>query len=207
MSKKMEIETLERECLTKTGAPRKGCDHEKLVRLLELKSQEAVLLPVITKAPDDVKGLERKYRKLVDSIYVEDPEGRINAVMNGKPVTLSMKKGVTAKMMSDFLRLRDKVRQPEPKPERVSLAKTPQGGIKVTVTKGPPVELEGKDQYGVWQIVAVIMPMGGTVTVPGDRYSEFRIVRGSDKPQYVAPPDSNPAPNRKIEKKKKVIEI
>ena len=207
MSNKMEIEALEKECLTKSGAPRKNCDLEKLRRLIELKAGDSLIMPEVEQAPDNIKKLRDKYYKLVWRIYEETPAGNIDAVIDGKPMKLRIKPGATAKMMSEFIRLRDMVRQCEPKPERISLNKTVEGNIQIKVDSGPPVTLEGKTEHGRWDVIASIMPLGGRVAVPGDKYKSFRIVRGSDKPQYISPPGGNANPNRKVSKKGKVIDI
>ena len=176
------VEELKEECLTKKGAPRKNCDLEKLRELITLRSQVPDG-PIIEDAPENIEKLQAEYEKLVKRIFdQEDEEGPV------------LRKGVTEKQLARFWVLQDKIRQPAPKPERISAKALPNGKMEVKVAPGAPVELEGKNEEG-WKVLARIMPNGGRVVVEG--YTHFRISRGSDKPPYVAPPIYNPNPNRK----------
>lgn len=180
-----ELEQLKDECLRKDGTPRKTCDREKLIRLVELQAAKPQG-PVIETAPDDTNKLRKEYDKLVKKLFIVGDE-------------VKLKKGATAKDMARFLALRDMLRQPEPKPERIETKVLPDG-IEVKVSPGPPVNLEGKNDLG-WEVLARIMPQGGKVKVKG--YTAFRISRGTDKPEHVELRLSTSNPNRKVTEKKK----
>ena len=182
------IEELKDKCLTKSGAPRKSCDLEELKELITLQAQVPDG-PVIENAPNNIEKLKAEYDKLVGRMFDQEAE-------DGP----ELKKGVTEKQLARFWVLQDKIRQPAPRPERISTKSLPDGRLEVKVDPGPPVELEGKNEEG-WKRIARIMPQGGRVVVKG--YTHFRIDRGSDKPPYVAPPIYDPNPNKKKAEEKK----
>ena len=182
------IKELKDECLTQKGAPRKSCDLEKLRELITLQSQVPDG-PIIENAPNDIEKLQAEYSKLVKRIFDQEAE-------DGP----ELRKGVTEKQLARFWVLQDKIRQPVPRPERISAKALPDGEMEVKVDPGPPVELEGKNDKG-WKRLARIMPRGGRIRVKG--YTHFRISRGTDKPPYVAPPIYNPNPNKKKAEEKK----
>jgi len=194
MSVKNEIELLKRECLTANGKPKKDCDLEKLRKLVELQASESFEVPVVENAPDDEKELKAKYDELVSRLFEIDPGTGDNR----------LRKGVTAKMLARWYRLRDKLRQPKPKAARVSVKPIAGGMVEVTIEKGPPVELEGQLETDEWKIVAQVMSMGGRARIPAGRYKAFRIKRGTNQPEYHEPPVSSPVPkNKQSEKNKK----
>ena len=181
-----EIEQLKDECLRKDGKPRKNCDLEKLKRLVELQAEKPPG-PAIEVAPDESGKLRAEYDKLVNKLFEVGDEVKL------KPKSM-------AKDLARWLALRDMLRQPEPKPERIEAKILPGGNVEVRVKPGPPVNLEGKNELG-WKVLARIMPNGGVIKVRG--YMAFRISRGTDKPQHVELNLSTSNPNRKISKKKK----
>jgi len=190
MDREKEIDLLKEECLTRKGKPRKNCDLEKLRRLIELKA-ETPDAPVVEDAPDNIKQLEGEYNGLVAKLFDRTgPE-------------IKLKEGATAKELARFYELKDMIRQPLPKSDRISAKVLPDKSIEVKVSKGPPVTLEGKNEIG-WHTLARIMPDGGRI-VTKKKYEAFRIIRGTDQPQYITlrTSTSNPNRNRKQNKKAK----
>lgn len=189
-----EIKVLERECLTQKGKPRANCDLEKLRRLIELKA-EGPELPEIEECPDDEKKLRSEYGRLVKILFDHDGE------------KYALKPKSKAKDLARWNELRDMLRQPEPKKDRISMKAVGDENIIVKVSAGAPVNLEGR-QNGLWKSVARIMPLGGQVTVPVDKYQAFRISRGTDKPEFheIIPKSANPN-KKKDEKKEKGFDV
>lgn len=188
-----EIEQLKDECLKKDGAPRKNCDRDKLFRLIELQAQVPDG-PITENAPENVGELQEEYDKLVNRIFDrEDEDGP------------KIKKGTTAKQLSRFWVLKDMIRQPAPKEERISVKSLPGDKTEVKVAPGAPVVLEGKNEEG-WKVLARIMPNGGKVVVKD--YTAFRIQRGTDKPPHIEARMSNPNPNKnKVKARKAKFDI
>jgi hypothetical protein len=187
------IEQLKEECLRKDGKPRKNCDRELLIELVTLQA-ELPEGPELEEAPDNIDKLKAEYDKLVNRIFDRDAE-------DGP----ELKPGVSAKQLARFSVLKDMIRQPTPRVQRISATTLADGSVEVKVDPGPPVNLEGKNDKG-WKVLARIMPVGGKIKATG--YTAFRITRGTDKPPHVAAPVYNPNPNRnKKAEKKKIYDI
>jgi len=181
LTEKQELEALKKKCLKIDGTPRKSADKEDLFRILELQANVPVEMTV--EDFDNLKQLQAEYedlrKKCIKGNDKPDPDA-------------------TIKDLTRLISLKDMLGQNEPRSERIKFETQKDKSLKITVAKGPPVVLQGKDEKDNWVDIANIM-FQGTVTLKKDKkYSALRLARGTRHPQYIevrpvvmAPPGRN----------------
>lgn len=182
-----EIEELKLKVLKQDGTPKANASHGDLVRLLELQAETNKAIEV--EDYDNLSDLQKEHAKLMKLCY--DLDGNVKNSRIATP-----------KRLSRLYVLKDMIEQEPPQISRITKSNLPNGKVEIKVSAGSPVFLEGKSE-GQWHTVAQIMSMGGTVKVPINKYSAYRLTRGTNRSQYIEPPISNPNPLNPAKKKER----